>query len=131
VLGSLNSIIDAHHGTTVRDEAKDITSLMLDSFRSKLQHARLENDRAEAEIARFYAECEAIRANARKTNAEAAAIEVGTAVKRLQLALRLAKGLVIGDSGDEAIIFSSQIEAMLEAIKDTGPLLLTEESSGS
>lgn len=114
----LDSVIDPEHGTTVREEAKKFTSALLDHARARLAKAGLENEKIEAEVAKLYAECESISADARKKHAEAEATEFETAVKRLKLALELTKAMLIGEPGEEAIVFGNQVQALLGVLSE-------------
>jgi hypothetical protein len=56
-------------------------------------------------------------AEARKKHAEADALEFNTKVKRLRLVLGMAKAFMVGDTGEEAVIFTAQITAFLETLE--------------
>lgn len=113
----LDAVIDTEHGTTVRDEAKQLTTALLDYAKANLARPGLENERIEAEIRRLYGQMEIDRAEARKKYAEADALEFNTKVKRLRLALGAAKAFLVGEEGEEAVIFTKQITAFLETLE--------------
>ena len=50
--------------------------------------------------------------------AEYAALEFQTKVKRLRLVLGGAKAMLIGEPGEEAVIFAKQIEEFLQTLKE-------------
>lgn len=118
----VNTVVDSSSGATVRDEAMQLTTAAIENCKQKLQRAGLENDKIEAEVHRLYAERESVLASARKTNAEADALEFSNSVKRLQLMLTLSKAMVTGDQGQEAIIFSNQIDEMVLQLKAIGDM---------
>jgi hypothetical protein len=118
----LNTVIDAESGGTVRMEGQRAFSALFDNLKCRLKRAGFENEKIQAEVAALYAKCEVSIAHARKTNAEAAALEFDTAVKRLKTALGLCRALTVSTKDEEAVIFSSQIEAMMATVDD----MLTE-----
>jgi hypothetical protein len=113
----LDAVIDDEHGTTVRDEAKQLTTALLDYAKANLARPGLENERIEAEIRRLYGQMEIDRAEARKKHAEADTLEFNNKVKRLRLVLGMAKAFMVGDTGEEAVIFTAQITAFLETLE--------------
>lgn len=114
----LDTVLDTEEGTTVRDEAQQFTRALLDYAKAHLARPGLENDKLEAEIRRLFSQSEADRAEARKKNAEAEALEFQTKVRRLRLVLGGAKAMLVGEQGEEAIIFGKQIEEFLQILKE-------------
>jgi hypothetical protein len=114
----LDTVLDTEQGTTIRDEAQQFTKALLDYAKAHLARPGLENDKLEAEIRRLFSQSEADRAEARKKNAEAEAIEFQTKVKRLRLVLGGTKAMLIGERGEEAVIFAQQIEEFLQTLKE-------------
>jgi hypothetical protein len=90
----------------------------LDYARAKLEKPGLENAKIEAEVLRHYAEREKALAEARVKNAEAEKAELANTVKKLKIALGAAKVLLIGEDGDEAALFSLQIDEFLRVLKE-------------
>ena len=70
----LDTVLDSEEGTTVRDEAQQLTRALLDYAKANLARPGLENDKLEAETRRLFYQGEADRAEARKKNAEAEAL---------------------------------------------------------
>jgi hypothetical protein len=114
----LDSVIDHHNETTIRDEAKEFTSALINHAKAKLNKAGLENEKIEAEVRKIVTQIETERAEARKKHAEADSLEFQTAVKKLQFSLMGTKAMLIGDASDEAILFGKQIESFLTSIKE-------------
>ena len=56
-------------------------------------------------------------AESRKRNAEAAALEFDTAVKKLRFALMGTKAMLISDESNESILFRRQLDGFLESLK--------------
>lgn len=100
----LEHVVDPDRGLTLREEGQRFTSALLGHCRERLARAGLENEKIEAELHKIYAESEGALAAARKTNAEADALELQTAIQRFKFSLVLAKGLIVSDSS-EAVIF--------------------------
>jgi len=112
----LDAVIDDEHGTTVRDEMKQLTTALLDYAKANLARPGLENERIEAEIRRLYGQMEIDRAEARKKHAEADALEFTNKVKKLKFVLGMAKAYMLGEEGEEAVICTAQITAFLETL---------------
>jgi hypothetical protein len=113
----LDAVIDDKHGTTVRDEVKQFTTALLGYGKAKLERPPLENERIEAEVRRLYEQMEIDRAEARKKHAEADTLEFNNKVRRLRLVLGATKALMVGEEGEEAVIFTEQITALLETLE--------------
>jgi hypothetical protein len=116
VLEGLAPDRDAHE--TLWEGASELVAGAFDHLKARLAKAGLENARIEAEVCKLYAEAESTLAEARKRRGEAAKQEFDTAVRRLRLALGLTRAQLIGDEGEEAILFGKQIDAMLVALKE-------------
>jgi hypothetical protein len=101
----------------LKERAKEFGSLAIDYAKSKLRREGVEIQKIEAEIAKLFSEAEAAHEKARKDRADARAVEFTTTVKELRLALGLTKAMMMGDEGEESILFGKQIDAMLEALK--------------
>lgn len=114
----LDSTLDHKRGTSFRDEAKQFTASMLEYARQRLQREGLENDRIEAEIAETYARRTSELAKAENTAADAEHKRQQTNLKELCIALGLTKAMLIGEEGEEAVVFGKQIECFLEVVKD-------------
>lgn len=100
-----------------KEQAKVVTSSLMDHARARLAKAGLENERIEAEVSNLYAQREKELAVARKTHAEAESTELDNAAKQLRLILSLTKVMLLGDTSEEAILFGQQIDAMMDDIK--------------
>lgn len=102
----------------IREEAKNISLAALDYAKAKLEKPGLENAKIEAEIREKYAEIGKKHAETRITAATADKAEFENTVRKLKLSLGAAKVLLIGQEGDEAALFSLQIEEFLRIVKD-------------
>lgn len=116
--GLLNSTLDCNRGTTVREEAKEFTSALLDFAKAKLQMPVVELEKASAEISKLYAERQKELADADKTHAEADAIRLTTQITELRLVLGATKAILVGEEGAEAILLGKQIDVFLEVVRD-------------
>lgn len=114
----LDSTLDNERGTTVREEAKQFTSAMLEYARRRLQREGLENDKIEAEIAELYAKRASELAQAESLTAAAEAQRQQTALRELCTCLSLTKAMLVGDKSEEAVLFGLQIESFLETVKE-------------
>lgn len=114
----LDSAIDYQTGTTVREEAKKLTSLALNFAEEKLKKAGIENQMLLAEIDNKYALAEKSKAEARKLDAETKRIEFEETLKKFSLSLKLTKALILGKEGEEAILLTKQLDLFLEAIQE-------------
>jgi hypothetical protein len=112
----LNTVIDPQRGMTLEDEARQLTSAALEHVRARLAKAGLENEKIEAEVQRLYAQTQGDLAEARKKSAEAEAIEFATATKKLRVVLGGMKAMLIGEEGNEAIVFGRQIDEFLKIL---------------
>lgn len=113
----LDSTIHFERGTSIRDEGKKLISLTLDFAEDKLKRPGIENAKMLAEVDEVYSKIELNKAEARKINAEANSLELETSLKKLKVSLRLAKVLMIGKEGQEAIVVTKQIDSFLDAIE--------------
>jgi DNA primase large subunit len=116
----LDTVVDPDNESTMRDEAKQFTSALLDHAKAKLKRAGLENDRIEAEIRQLYSQIEMDLAESRKRNAEANALEFDTTVRKLRFALMGTKTLLISDESNESIAFGQEVDGFLESLKQLG-----------
>lgn len=114
----LDATLDHEDNTTVREEAKKFTSHMLEFARQRLQREGLENDKIEAEVSRIYAERTRELAEADRLSAEANEKRRKTALAELCAQLCMAKILIIGDQGEEAVLFGQQIDEFLRLVKE-------------
>lgn len=114
---SLDTIINAEHNASIRDEAKEFASALIDHAKSKLKKAGIENEKLIADVDRLFVQREKQMAEARKINAEAKAIELKNTIKELKLSLGAMKVLMVGEMGEEDLIFTIQIEEFLHSLK--------------
>ena len=112
----LDAVVDTEQGSTVREEAQQLMLASLGYLKEKLARPGLENDKIEAETRRLYAQMELDRAEARKRHAEAEAIELQTKIRRLRVVLGGAHALLLGEQGEEAVVFVQQIDAFLTTL---------------
>lgn len=96
----MDTVIDAKHGTSVRQEAQDIISESIAHLKSRLQKTGLENEEVVARITKLMAEAEKDRAQSRKTTAETEQLEFLIMVRKLKLVLE-AQRLFHSGAADE------------------------------
>jgi hypothetical protein len=73
--------------------------------------------RIEAEVRRLHGQMEIDRVEARKKHAEADTLEFNNKVKWLRLVLGATKALMVGEEGEEAVIYTAQMTAFLETLE--------------
>jgi hypothetical protein len=81
----LNAEIGKRDGTRVKDEVETLTTAVLDNVKAQLAARTISNETLVAEIHRKMAEAEKLRADARKTHAEADEIDIRNLKERLAL----------------------------------------------
>ncbi len=111
---------DHSAGTTVRDEAKQLTSALLDFAKNRLAREGAEVQKIEAEISEIYAKERMALAQADKLNAEAEAMRSQNAIKELVAMLALTKAMLVGEEGEEALLLGKQIDVFLDIVKELG-----------
>jgi len=121
VMDILGGLGDVANSGKLREEAKNISLAALDYAKAKLEKPGLENAMIEAEIREKYAEIEKKRAETRKVSAEADKADFENTVRKLKLSLGWAQVLLMGEDGDEATLFSMQIEQFLRIVKELEP----------
>lgn len=114
----LDSTLDYQRGTTVRDEAKEFTSALLDFAKAKLAKPGLEAEKLAAEIGKTFAERQSELARASKISEEARQLRIRNDVSELRISLGATKALLIGDASEEAVLFGKQVDAFLTALKE-------------
>lgn len=114
----LDTVIDESREATVRTEAKEFTSALLDFAKQRLRKEGLEAEKIEAEVRKLHADMQMGLAEARERHARADHCEFDLKVKKLRLALSLTKAQLIGDEGEEAIVFGRQIDELLKLLKE-------------
>ncbi|MBX3322799.1 MAG: hypothetical protein KF757_07390 [Phycisphaeraceae bacterium] len=114
----LDTTIDYDEGTTIREEAKRFTSGMLEFARNKLRKEGVEVEKIEAEISEIYAKRLESIARTEKTSSETREKQRSTALKQLCTQLALTRGMLIGDDGEEAMLFGRQIDEFLRLVKE-------------
>ena len=121
VMDICSGLSDVANSGKLREEARDISLAALDYAKAKLEKPGLENAKIEAEIREKYAEIEKKHAETRKVSAEADKADYENTVRKLKLSLGMAQVLLMGEDGDEAILFSLQIEQFLRIMKELEP----------
>lgn len=124
LIAKINSFLDttADHerGTTIREEAKQFSSALLDFARNKLARERAEVGKIEAEISEIYAQRVKALSAAEKLSAEAEGIRIRNSAKELCLHLALMKAMLVGEQGEEALLLGRQIDQFLEVVREFG-----------
>ena len=113
----LDTVIDTQNESTIRDEAKQFMTALLNNAKSKLEKAGIENQKIYAEIDSLYAQKCKDLAETRKLNAEAQGIEIQNKLRVMKFALSATKALIIGSENSEDILFIKEIDSLIEAIK--------------
>lgn len=93
----LNSVVDQHSRTTVRDEAQDLLSRSIEHLKDRLSRTGLENEALAARATKLLAEAEASKATAARTQAEAGEIELRLLARKLQLVIEAERAMTGGD----------------------------------
>uniref|UniRef100_B0T564 KilA-N DNA-binding domain-containing protein n=1 Tax=Caulobacter sp. (strain K31) TaxID=366602 RepID=B0T564_CAUSK len=93
----LDSVVDHHSRTTVRDEAQDLLSRSIEHLKDRLSRTGLENEALAARATKLLAEAEASKATAAKTQAEAGEIELRLLARKLQLVIEAERAMTGGD----------------------------------
>lgn len=114
----LSLTIDHRSGATVRDEGKEFAAALLDFAKAKLAMPGLEAEKVAAEIGKVYAERTSEMAEARRRNAEAAAIEQMNNLRDLKLTLGMMKASLAGNQDAKALLLGQQIDFLLEVVKE-------------
>lgn len=112
----LDTVVDSSRKTTIRDEAKELTSSLLKYAKAKLNKPELENQKILAEIDNLYSSKQKDIAEARKIHAEADAIEFQNALNNLRMSLMLTKALLISNKDTNSILFIKEIEGLTEVV---------------
>lgn len=112
----LSSSIDYQTKSTVKDEVKKFASLAIKYGEDKLKKAGLENDKLAAEIEEKLAIAEKTKAETRKINAETRKLEFENSVNEFRFKLRMAKLLLVGNAGEEAIVYTKQLDMFIEVL---------------
>jgi hypothetical protein len=97
VAAVLDSVVNQHHGATVREEAQDLLDRSIAHLKDRLSRAGLENEELAARAAKLLAEAEASKATAAKTHAEASEIELRVLARKLQLVIEAERAMTGGD----------------------------------
>ena len=113
---SLDTVINYEQETTVKEEAKEFASALIDHAKAKLKKAGIENEKLLVEIDNLYVQREKEIAETRKLNAEAKAIEIQNRIRSLRLSLGGLKAMMIGEEGEEDLVFMKQIDSFLSVL---------------
>ena len=134
-LSSVERLLDTvvtSENETVADLGKGLFEAGVSALRARLDREGLQNEEIEAKVLKIYSERERNLAEARKISAEADKITFETNRKRLLTAMRLHKAMLVGEKGDEALLFGARLDAMILALADyegPGDRLLSSESA--
>jgi hypothetical protein len=133
--------INPNSNATLRDEIADYSESILGAGKEILRRPRVKNAEIEADVVRKYAEAEKIRAEARKTNAEASEIEerirlnrFNASIQKLKLMMNLGAVIVQNQpkkEKEEFIVFIKNIQPLLnQSFQDDGPIkMLVDETA--
>ena len=83
----LDTVVDHQREATVKQEAQELISELIQSLKERLKKSGLENEELAARATKLLAEAEKERSLAKKTRAEAEGQEFATIVKKLRLLL--------------------------------------------
>ena len=112
----LDTVIDKNTGNTIKEEAQELTSLLLKFAKDHLSKPGLENQKIIAEIEELYSSRNKKIAETRKINAEAGSIELKNRVNSLKISLGLTKVLMVGSTDENAVVFFKEIDSLLSMI---------------
>ncbi|RPJ49276.1 MAG: hypothetical protein EHM19_00735 [Candidatus Latescibacterota bacterium] len=116
IVTTLDTVIDHKRGTTVRDEAREFSSALLEYARQRLARPEKENAEIEARIALLFSEREYNIERARSERARADAQELENAMRKLRVALSLTRAFLAGEEGEEVLFLGSKLDDLLKAI---------------
>jgi hypothetical protein len=89
----LDSVIDTHGQTTVRQEAENLISESIQHIKERLKKQGLENEELAAKVTKLLAEAEKDRAIAAKTRVETEALAFATVIRKLRLLLEVQRAI--------------------------------------
>lgn len=89
----LDSVVDTHNKTSVREEAQHLISESIQHLKDRLKRQGLENEEIAARVVKLLAEAEREKAVAAKTRAESDRLEFATIVRKLRLLLEVQRAL--------------------------------------
>jgi len=113
----LDNLTDGQKGAWFEQQAKEFRNLLLSYTKAHLAKPGLENDRIVAETTRIYSEREKSLAEARKIHAEANSQEFENTMRKMRLALGICKAMLVGEKGQESVLFAQQIDSFLSALR--------------
>lgn len=114
----LDKQLDPIAGTTARDETQEFIHESLNFLKAKLKKADFENEEIQARAIEHFTAAKENLANARKTSAEAHALELENMIREMKVKLTFTKFIVMQDKEEAAILFGKDIEALLNAVKE-------------
>nr|WP_121269854.1 hypothetical protein [Pedobacter schmidteae] len=100
-------------GKTTADEIKRASSNLLDFANAKLERPTIENQKLLTEIDLMLANESKTRAETRKIDAEAEAIELGNLEKRFRIAIGAATVLAGLEKNQEGLLFCKDLESLI------------------
>lgn len=112
----LDTTLDPERGTSLREEAKEFASRSLSFARAKLEMPSAELQKLSAETELLFAKRQREIAEAEKTSEETRAIRIENDLKELQITLAVTKALLVGESGNEAMLLGQCIESLQETV---------------
>lgn len=115
---SLDTIINYDTGGTIKDEAREFTTALIEFGKEKLKKASIENEKLNAEIEEIYTRIKKEKAETRKINAIADKINLDNQLRAIRISLGSAKALLIGSEENEDILFIKRVDTFLEVIND-------------
>lgn len=89
----LDSVIDTHHQTTIREEAENLISESIRNIKERLKKQGLENEELAAKVTKLLAEAEKEKAIAAKTRVETEALAFATIIRKLRLLLEAQRAI--------------------------------------
>lgn len=103
---------------TVRDEATNLMEGLLGFAKATLACPSVENERRHAEAVERFAAAKKSVAEARKADAIAERIEISNKIRKLLLALKMTKAMMVHDKSEDGIIFGGQIDALIVCLSE-------------
>ena len=114
----LDSAIDYQTGTTVREEAKKLTSLTLNFAEESLKKPGIENQLKLAEIEGKYAAAQRDKSETQRIDIETRKLQFEQSLREMSFTIKLTKALLIGKEGEETVVLVKQLNAFLDAMEE-------------
>ncbi len=116
IQGLLDQVVDQSTGETVTEAGQALLASAVDSLKATLKKRGIENSEIEARVLQIYAVREKTLAEARKIDAEAEQIRLTSSIEKLKIALMAHRAFLVGEKGEEAVVFAEQADEFLKSL---------------